>query len=327
MMRRREFITGLGVAAAWPLAARAQQPTSPMIGFLHASSADGYAKEYAEGFRAGLHESGYIDGHNIAIEYRWADGHYDRLPDLAADLVRRHVAVIFAAPAISAVTAKQSTDAVPIVFELGADPVGLGLVSSLNRPGGNITGIVNLSNTLVAKRVEFMHEIVPNAELIAVLLNPDNPTFNTQMSDVRAVQNMLGVQIEVLKARAGSEVELAFADLREIRAGALVVGADPFLVSQQNEIAALATRYAVPTSHEVREFVTAGGLISYGSDIADAYRLAGIYAGRILKGEKPADLPVQQATKVRMTINLKAAKALGLTIPLPLLGRADEVIE
>ena len=274
-----------------------------------------------------MRQAGYIDEQNVAIEYRWADGHYDRLPDLVADLIRQHVAVIAAAPAPSAVAAKRATDTIPIVFEVGADPVRLGIVASFNRPGGNVTGIVNLSATVLPKRVEFMHDIVPSAELIAVLVNPESPIAQSQMDDVRAAQKLLNVRTELLLARTLNDIQAAFPKLREMRAGALVIASDTYLTSQWDEIAALATRYAIPTSHERPEFVTAGGLMSYGANLADAYRLAGIYTGRVLKGEKPSNLPIQQATKVELLINLKAAKGLGLTVPPALLARADEVIE
>jgi putative ABC transport system substrate-binding protein len=328
-MRRREFITnGLvgGLAVAWPFAARGQQPALPVVGFLHASSADSYAKK-AAAFAQGLHEAGYIDGQNVAIAYRWADDRYDRLPSLAADLVRQKVAVIAAAPVSSAVAAHQATRTIPIVFEFGADPVRLGLVSSLNRPGGNVTGIVNLDNIVLPKRVELMRELLPNADHVALLLNPDNPASEYQIEDVRAVQKLLGLRLEILHARKVSDIEATFAKLRELQAGALIVAPDAFFVSRSSEIAALALRYSMPTSHETEEFVTAGGLISYGTDLAEAYRLAGVHTGRILKGDKPAELPVQQATKIGLYINLRTAKALGLTIPPMLLARADEVIE
>jgi putative ABC transport system substrate-binding protein len=322
---RRQFISALGGAAAtWPIAARAQQ--QPVIGFLHAGSADGYARQIAA-FRQGLSETGSIEGQSVAIEYRWADGHYERLPDLLADLLRHNAAVVVAATLPAVVVAKQITTTVPIVFEVGADPVRLGFVASLSRPGGNVTGIVNLSNTLVPKRVELMHQALPNAELIAVLLNPNGQNFKTQMDDVRAAQTSLGVQIEFLQARTVSEIEAAFPKVVELWAGSLVIGADALFTSNHDKLAALAARYGVPTIHESREFATAGGLLSYGADLTDAYHLAGIYAGRVLKGDKPADLPVQQSTKIELVINLKAAKALGITFPLSLLGRADEVIE
>jgi putative ABC transport system substrate-binding protein len=326
-MRRRDFITLVGVGVtSWPLAAQAQQPAVPVVGFLCPSSPEGYAIQ-ASGFRRGLTEAGYNEGQNVAIEYRWADGHYDRLPEMASDLVRRNVAVIAAAAIPAAVAAKQVTNTVPIVFEVGADPVRFGLVASLSRPGGNVTGISNLSNQLVVKRIELMHQLLPSAGTLAVVLNPENPTFQILIDEARAAQNPLDVNIQFLQARTIGEIDAAFAKAVELRAGGLVIAADAYFVSKPKEIAALAKRYNIPTSHEVREFAVAGGLISYGADLGDAYRLAGVYAARILKGEKPAELPVQQSTKVQMTINLKSAKALGLTVPLPLLGRADEVIE
>jgi putative tryptophan/tyrosine transport system substrate-binding protein len=325
-MRRREFMTLLGAVAAalWGREAGAQQ--IPAIGFLHAGSADGYAKEVA-GFKQGLRETGYVEGQNVAIEYRWADGHYEQLSDLAADLVRKRVAVIVAAPISAAIVAKDATKAIPIVFEHGADPVRFGLVASLNRPGGNITGVVNLSNTLVAKRIELMHQLVPNATSIALLVDPGVATSETVVGDAKKTETLLGIQIEVLKAGALQEIEAAFSRAVELQAGALVVGVGPVFNSHAQQIAELASRYRVPTSHEAREFARAGGLLSYGADLPDAYRLTGVYAARILHGDKPADLPVQQAAKIEMVINLKTAKALGITVPIPLLGRADEVIE
>jgi putative ABC transport system substrate-binding protein len=299
----------------------------PVIGFLHAGTAEGLAKETA-GFREGLREAGYSDGEDVAIEYRWAEGQYDRLPELAADLVHRHVAAITAAPTPAALAAKRATDTIPIVFEIGADPVHSGLVASLNRPSGNVTGIANLSVALTAKRIEMMHQVMPDAKLIAVLVNPDNPNIiATEMDDARAAQSSLGIQIQFLEARGVGDIDAAFAKVVELRASALVVGADPLFNSKSEEIAGLAARYRVPTIDVLREFVVAGGLMSYGADRVDAYRLQGVYTGRILKGEKPADLPVQQSTKVEMLINLKTAKTLGLVFPLPILGRADEVIE
>jgi putative ABC transport system substrate-binding protein len=325
---RRKFIAALGgTAFAWPLTARAQQSALPVIGFLHAADATGFDREMA-GFRQGLHETGYDEGRNVAIEFRWAEGHYDRLPDMAADLVRRNVAVIVAAPTPTALAAKAATGTIPIVFELGIDPVAAGLVASLNRPGGNITGISNMSVALGAKRLEVMHQVVPDAKLLAVLVNPTNAgSTQTETDAARATQASLGIQVQFLPASTIGDIEAAFAKAVDLRVGGLVVGADPFFVSKHVEIAALAARYRVPTIDIQRDFATAGGLISYGADLAEAYRLTGTYVSRILKGEKPADLPVQQSTKVEMVINLKAAKALGVTFPLPLLGRADEVIE
>jgi putative ABC transport system substrate-binding protein len=326
-MKRRDFITLLScAAAAWPLTTQAQQPAMPAIGFLHAGSADGYAQEVA-GFRQGLREAGYVEGQNAAIEYRWADGQYDRLSVLAVDLVRKRVAVIAAAPIPSAIAAKQATPTIPIVFELGADPVRFGLIASLNRPGGNIMGVVNLSNTLVTKRIEIMHQVVPSAPSIALLVDPGVESSEAVVGDAKKAETLLGIRIEVLKASALNEIEAAFARVVEIQAGALVVGIGPVFTSYAQQMAELASRYRVPTSHADREFARAGGLFSYGADLPDAYRLTGVYAARILHGDKPAELPVQQAAKIEMVINLKTAKELGITFPLALLGRADEVIE
>jgi putative ABC transport system substrate-binding protein len=326
-MRRRNFIKVIvGSAAALPLAARAQQPAMPVIGFLLPSTVEGYSVQIS-GFRRGLTEAGYVEGQNVTIDYRAADGHYERLPAMAAGLVRGNVALIAAAAIPAALAAKGASQTVPIVFECGADPVRIGLVDSLNRPGGNITGIANLSNALVIKRVELMHEIVPKARTLALLLNPDNQNFQGLTEEARAAQTPLGINIEFLWARTIDDIDAAFAKATVLQAGGLIVAADAFFVSKPKEIAAFALRDHMPTSHEVPEFAVAGGLMSYGADLGDAYRLAGLYAARVLKGEKPADLPVQQSTKVQMTINLKSAKSLGLTVPLPLLGRADEVIE
>jgi putative tryptophan/tyrosine transport system substrate-binding protein len=324
-VKRREFITLVGgVAAGWPLAAHAQQ--LPVVGFLHAGSADGYVKEVGA-FRQGLREVGYVEGQNVAIEYRWADGHYDRLPDLADDLVRKHVAVIVAAPIPAALAAKDATQSVPIVFEEGADPVRFGLVASFNRPGGNITGVVNQSATLVAKRIELMHQLLPSATSIALLVDPGVVTAESIIDDAKKAETSFGIQIHVLHANTLNEIEAAFARVVELQESALVVGIGPFFTSNIKQIAVLAGRYRVATSAELRDFAASGGLLSYGADLSDAYRLTGVYAGRILHGDKPADLPVQQSEKIEMVINLKTAKALSITFPLPLLGRADEVIE
>ena len=326
-MRRRDFITALGgVTVTWPLSTRAQQPAIPVIGFLHAGFADGYATEVAA-FLRGLREAGYTEGQNVAIEYRWAKGSYDRLPTLADDLVRRQVAVIAAAPFAAAVAAKKATTALPIVFEQGIDPVDAGLVGSLSRPGANITGIVNLSFGLVTKRIEIMHEAMPNATLIALLINPSDANAKPQVREAKEAQTQLGIQIEVLQASTIGEIEAAFARVATLRADGLVIGLSALFTSKVDQMASLATRYRIPASDQLPEFSKSGGLMSYGSDLADAYRLMGVYSGRILNGEKPANLPVQQSTKVQMVINLKTAKALGVTFPLPLLGRADEVIE
>jgi ABC-type uncharacterized transport system substrate-binding protein len=328
-MRRREFITLVGgSAAAWPFAARAQQPAMPAVGFLHGGRASGFSEAQATAFREGLGETGYSEGRNVQIEYRWAEGHYDRLPDLAADLVRRNVAVIAAASTPAAMAAKAATATVPIVFQFGIDPIAAGFVSSLNRPGGNVTGIFNLSVGLIAKRLEVMHQVVPETKLIAVLVNPGAAAIAaSEKNNIANARATLGVQLELLEASTLTAIETAFAKAVELRAGALVIGSDPFFTGAPGEMAGIAMRYGVPSIHPHRGFVAARGLISYGSDLLDSYRLAGIYVGRILKGEKPAELPVQQSTKVEMAINLKTAKSLGLTMPTALLVRADEVIE
>jgi len=325
---RRELLVALGGAAvAWPLAARAQQPTMPVIGFLHAASPSDWTPSLA-GFRQGLRETGYIEGQNLAIEYRWAEGHYNRLPELAADLVRRQVTVIFASPIPAALPAKAATRTIPIVFAIGSDPVKFGLVDSFNRPGANITGVSWLGGpTLTAKRLELLHELVPSATLIAVIVNPNNPAAEADGREMQAAANTIGLQLHLLKASTESEIDTAFASIVERRAGALLVATDGFLLGRCKQLADLATRHALPAVYSYRQCAVAGGLMSYDASLSDANHQAGIYVGRILKGAKPADLPVQQSAKVELVVNLKTASALGITVPLPLIGRADEVIE
>jgi putative ABC transport system substrate-binding protein len=327
-VRRRDFITLLGGAAAvWPFAARAQQPGVPVVGFLNVASPEGY-RPMVTAFRQGLQESGYVEGRNVAIEYRWAEGRSDRLPALAADLVHRQVAVIAATTTPAALAAKAATTTIPIVFETGGDPIQIGLVASLNRPGGNATGVSQLNTEVMPKRLELLHELLSTATAIALLVNPTNPALaEVVLRASRAAIQTLGLDLHVLNASAESDFDAVFANVIQLRAGGLVIGADAFFTSRQEQLAALALRHAVPAVYEYREFVAAGGLLSYGGSLPDSYRLAGVYSGRILKGEKPGELPVQQVTKVEMFLNLKTAKALGITVPLPLLGRADEVIE
>jgi ABC-type uncharacterized transport system substrate-binding protein len=324
-MNRRAFISLLGGTAAWPLAARAQEPALPVVGFLNSASAAGFAARVAA-FRQGLSEAGYVEGRNVAIEYRWADGHYDRLPGLAADLVRRQVAVIFANGA-AAFTAKAATTSIPVVFVIAGDPIEFGLVASLNRPGSNVTGVTNLNVEVGPKRLELLHELHPSAAVVALLVNPGSPYGETLSGAVQAAAGTLGLNLHVLHAGNEREIDAAFAKLVELQVRALVIGTDAFFNSRIEQLAALAVRHAVPTIYQYREFAAAGGLMSYGGSFTDDWRLAGVYTGRILKGDKPATLPVQQSMKAELIINLKAAKALGLTFPLSLLGRADEVIE
>ena len=327
MIRRREFITLIGCVAAWPLAARAQQPAMPVLGFLNGGTAEGYAPMVAA-FRQGLNEAGYVEGRNVAIEYRWAEGHYDRLPALAADLVQQKVTVIAAHSTPAALAAKAATSTVPIVFTTGGDPIKLGLVASLGRPGGNLTGVTTLNVEVGPKRLELARELFPGATTFALLVNPASPLAATVSKDLQAVADTLGVRLHVLHASTEADFEAAFATAAQLRAAALVIStADPLFNSHAAQLGALALRHSVPAIYQYREFAAAGGLMSYGGYATDTYRLGGVYTGRILKGEKPADLPVQQATKVELIINLKTAKALGITVPLPLSGRADELIE
>ena len=326
-MKRREFIAILGGASfAWPLAARAQQAAMPVVGILNGGSRDGYAPMLAA-FREGLKETGYVEGQNVEMEYRWANGQYDRLTALADDLVHRQVSVI-AANTPANLVAKAATSTIPIVFTTGGDPVQLGLVASLDRPGGNVTGVTQLSAEVAPKRVELAHELIPKATVFALLVNPtDSAQTEILTSASQTAAKTLGLQLDVLHASTEAELDDAFAAFLHMRAGALVIGTDSFFSGQSEKLAALALRHAVPAIYEYRPFVAAGGLASYGGSITDSYRLAGVYSGRILKGEKPADLPVQQSTKVELLINLRTAKTLGLTLPISLLGRADEVIE
>jgi putative ABC transport system substrate-binding protein len=327
-MRRRQFITLLGGAAVtWPLAARAQQAAMPVVGFLSSRGA-GDDPHLVAAVRQGLKDAGYVEGQNVAIEYRFAENQNDRLPALAADLVRRRVAVITAGPTPPALAAKAATTTIPIVFEVATDPVALGLVASLSRPGGNVTGVTNLGVEIAPKRLEMLRELLPTVSDIALLINPTSPSVaETLLRDSQAAARALGLQLHVLHASSERDFETAFAALMRLRAGALVIGSDPFFTARSEQLAALTVRHSVPAVYEFREFAVAGGLIGFGSRLADAYRLAGVYTGRVLKGEKPADLPVQQSTKVELILNLKTAKALGITVPLLLLGRADEVIE
>jgi len=327
-MRRREFITLVGGAAvAWPLPAHSQQAAMPVIGFVNAASQQGWAGPLSA-FLKGLREAGFVDGQNVAIEYRWAEGRIDRLPAMTADLVQRQVAVIAATTTAAALAAKAATATIPIVFETGGDPVQLGLVSSLSRPGRNITGATQLTVGLEPKELELLHELVPTARIMAMLVNPaDAAVTETETRDTLAAARTLGLELHVLKASTEQEFDAAFANVNQLHVGGLVIATSALFSSNIRQLAALAARHAVPAVYKGREFAAAGGLMSYGSDITDSYRIAGVYTGRILRGDKPADLPVQQATKVELIVNLKTAKSLGINVPNTLVGRADEVIE
>ena len=327
MMKRREFITFLGSATAWPLAARAQQPAMPVIGFLGPGSAQSDPFRVTP-FRQGLSEAGLVEGRNFTIEYRWADSHYDRLAALATELVRRQVAVIATSGTPAALAAKAATKTIPIVFETAADPVTIGLVASLNRPGGNVTGFTQASEEVAPKRLELLHELLPKVGVLALLVNPTASVLaEPQKRGVLSAAHALGIKLHVLNASVEQDFDRIFEKLTELGAGGLVIGGDAFFTSHVKQLAALTVQHAVPAIYQWREFAAAGGLMSYGANVAETHRLVGIYAGRILKGGKPADLPVQQASKVEMFINLKTARALGITIPLPLSGRADEIFE
>jgi putative ABC transport system substrate-binding protein len=326
-MKRREFIAGLGAAASWPLAARAQAPAMPVVGFL-SSRSPGESDAVASAFRKGLAEAGYVIGQNVTVEYRWAEGHYERLPALATELISLKVAAILAAGGPpSALAAKKATTTIPVIFSASDDPVGLGLVPSLSRPGGNVTGMSVFNSALVAKRLAILHELVPAARTIAYLTNPANPSTGMEVKTAQEAAQTSGIDLQILNASNDAEIEAAFARLAELHAGAIIVSAEPYFDSRRAAIVALAAKHAVPASYGWRENVVLGGLLSYGTILTDSYRNAGVYCGRVLKGEKPADLPVMQPTKFEMTINLKTARTLGLTVPPALLTGADEVIE
>ena len=326
-MRRREFIAVLAGAAAWPLAASAQQPTSPVIGFLNTASPAPFTHLVAA-FLLGLSQTGYVEGQNVVIEYRWAEGRYDQLPALATELVRRPVDVLVTSGGEpSAAAAKAATTTIPIVVNMGRDLVVAGLVASLARPGGNVTGVMQFTGELAAKRLSVLHELVPSAKTVALLVNPKNPNAEAQTREAQEAARMVGLQLHVLSADVESDFEVVLASLVQVQADALLVGADPSFFLRRDQFVASIARRKIPAIYDFREFVDAGGLMSYGANLADAYRQLGIYAGRALKGEKPADLPVMQSTRFELVINLKAAKALGLTVPDSLLALADEVIE
>jgi putative tryptophan/tyrosine transport system substrate-binding protein len=326
-VRRREFITLLGSTAAWPVAARAQQSAMPVVGFLHVGSAEAFP-QIVTAFRGGLKETGFIEGQSVSIDFRWADGKYDRLPTLAAELVRRQVAVIFAAGGSApAQAAKRATSQIPVVFSSGGDPVSGGLVASLNRPGGNVTGVSLMFSDTVAKRLGLLHELVPNASVIGALVNPDYADVDLQLKQLQEAATALNQELEIEKARTGPEIGTAFENIVRRGAAGMLVANDPFLASQRNYIVGLATRHGIPVIYEQREYTMAGGLMSYGPSLVDALRQGGIYVGRILKGEKPADLPVLQSSRFDFIINLQTAKALKFKIPSAILAIADEVIE
>jgi putative tryptophan/tyrosine transport system substrate-binding protein len=325
-MKRREFIAALGGAAVWPVVARGQQPAMPVVGYLQTGKS-GSNPHFLTAFQQGLREAGYVQGRNVAVEFRWAEDQYDRLPALAADLVARRVSVIFAGSLVASLAAKEATDAIPVVFSIGADPVKSGLVASFNRPGGNVTGVAALIESLGPKRLELLHELLPEAPIISMLVNSSNPTAEAQAQEIQAAAQTDVRQLQVVNVKGKSELEHAFSTLIQEGARGLLVVPDPVLINNRDEIVALAARYSIPAIYPLREFADAGGLASYGTDFAEANRQAGIYVGEILKGAKPADLPVVQTIKVELVVNLKTAKTLGLSFPLSMLGRADHVIE
>ena len=326
-MRRRDFIILLSGAVTWPFTARAQQPAMPVVGYLSATSRDG-GEERAAAFRRGLQESGYVEGQNVAIEYRWADEQVDRLPGMAADLIKRHVTVIATGTTPAVLAAQAATTAIPIVFEVGSDPVRLGLVTNLNRPGGNVTGVTSLIVEVAPKRLELLHELLPPVKVMALLVNPDDRALaQAEARETLSAARNRGIELHVLNVRREGDFDAVFADIKRLRVGGLVIGPGSVFVGSVDKLAALTVRHAVPAIWQFRSFPAAGGLMSYGSDILDSYRLAGVYTGRVLKGENPAELPVVQATKFELVINLKTAKALGITVPNTLIGRADELIK
>jgi putative tryptophan/tyrosine transport system substrate-binding protein len=326
-MRRRDVITLLGGTAVWTLPAHAQQPVMPVVGYLGLESPGRFATR-VNAFREGLAEAGYVEGRNVTVEYRWADGQYDRLPALAADLASRKVAVVVApGGAPVALAAKSATTTIPIVFEMGGDPIILGVVDSLSRPGGNLTGVSSLSVEVSRKRLEFMHELLPGAAVLAIVVNPTSPTANSQLKNLQVAADTLGVRLHVLQAISEQEFDTLFTGLSQLQADGLVFTSDPYFANRSQQLAALAAHYGVPAITQSRDFTIAGGLMSYGGDFTQSHRRAGIYAGRVLNGEKPADLPVQLVTKVELFVNLKAAKALGLIVPPSLISSADVVIE
>ena len=326
-MRRREFITLVGSAAAWPIVAPAQQAAMPVVGYLSAASPD-EGEPRAAAFRRGLQESGYIVGQNVAIEYHWAEQQIDRLPAMAADLVKRRVTVIAAVTTPAVLAAQAATTTIPIVFEAGTDPVRLGLVTNLNRPGGNVTGVTSLIVEVAPKRLELLHELLPTAKVMALLLNPDDRALaQAHQREVLSAARNRGLELHVLNARSEGDFDAVFADIKRLRVGGLVIGGGSVFLRGINKLAALTVRHAVPAIYQARAFPVAGGLMSYGSDTLDNYRLAGVYTGRVLKGENPAELPVVQASKFELVINLKTAKALGINVPPSMQARADEMIE